>query len=172
MFVLCCITKARMMVNWQSVHCVSVGSWPVSLALKGPFGIKQRKLPVIVTASVIARLLPHIFKPSPLYPILFRALCLCGFPAGRVENRLLTVGIESFGSNECCMYAWVCICLCVFRRLRRIWHNAWSSDPGPVQLYAGQSELSLFFEIQLLSKHVTNQMQCDWLKNTWEKLCS
>lgn len=30
MFVLRGITKARMMVNWQSVHCVSVGSWLVT----------------------------------------------------------------------------------------------------------------------------------------------
>lgn len=76
MFVLCCITKARMMVNWQSVHCVSVGSWPLSLNLKGPFGITRCKLPVILTASVVARLLPHIFEPSPLYSIIFRALCV------------------------------------------------------------------------------------------------
>lgn len=109
MFVLCCLTKGRMMVNWQSAHCVSVGSWPVSLALKGPFGIKQHKLPVIVNASVIPRLLPHIFKPSPLYPIPFRALCYSCFPAGWEENRFLTREPESSGPaglctpNECCM---------------------------------------------------------------------
>lgn len=54
--------------------------------LKGPFGIKQRNLPVIVTASVIARPLPRIFKPSPLYLILFKALCSLALQ--QVEERI------------------------------------------------------------------------------------
>lgn len=95
MFVLCSVTKARMIVNWQSVHCVSVGNWPLCLNLTKPFGIKQCKLPVIVRALVITRLLPHIFKPSPLNPFLCTALCFCGFPVGRKENRPLTGGTES-----------------------------------------------------------------------------
>lgn len=69
----------------------------MSLTLKGPFGFKQHKLPVIVNASVIARVLPHIFKPSPLYTILFRALCYSCFPAGSEENRFLTRETEHFG---------------------------------------------------------------------------
>lgn len=123
MFVLCCNTKARTTVNWQSVHCVAEGSWPVSLTLKGPLGIKQRELPVIVTASVIARLLPRIFKPWPLYPILFKALCFCGFSAGQGENTLPPGGSKILGSvglctpNKCCMHQCACqdfrVCVCV-----------------------------------------------------------
>lgn len=117
MFVLCCLTKGRMMVNWQSAHCVSVGSWLVSLTLKGPFGFKQHKLPVIVNASVIARVLPHIFKPSPLYTILFRALCYSCFPAGSEENRFLTRETERFGPAGLLhlMNVAACVSTCVWR---------------------------------------------------------
>lgn len=92
----------------------------MSFALKGPFGIKQCKLSVIVTASLITGLLPHIFKPSPLYPFLFRALCFPGFPAGQEGNRLPTGGTESLGDpwgcaplmNAACAFVRVyCICL-------------------------------------------------------------